>query len=219
MYDRLKVHDKTGAMLKPYHHMSVGKDFKLDALMWKEFLSLPLHSGQLCRPFTDWNHGFSVQQLNFYTDSSHNPDLGMGGVFGNLWICERWPKGFVESCKPSIEFLELFTLCAGVLTWSHLLKNGRIIVFNDNQAVVGMVNNMTSKCPFCMKLLRLLALDNMISNRRMFVNYVRSCDNILADSLSHLDFNRFWENAPITMDPKKCTLNDNLWPVQQLWDN
>ena len=54
--------------------------------------------------------------------------------------------------NPSIEYLELFALAAGLLTWRDEpeLKNRQITIFCDNQAVVDMINDMSSKCGKCM---------------------------------------------------------------------
>ena len=52
--------------------------------------------------------------------------------------------------SPSIEYLELYGLTAGPLTWGEQIINQRIIVFCDNLAVVGMINNCASTCSNCM---------------------------------------------------------------------
>ena len=66
--------------------------------------------------------------------------------------------------------------------------------------VVNMVNNLASKCPRCMFLLRLLTLNGLQFNRRVSVCYVKSADNILSDALSRLQFKRFWKEDP-NMNP------------------
>ena len=43
--------------------------------------------------------------------------LGIGGIFGNRWIVTKWGEDFMEKYQPSIEYLELYALVAGVLTW------------------------------------------------------------------------------------------------------
>ena len=92
---------------------------------------------------------------------------------------------------PSIEFLELLTLCAGVFTWSERLRNIRFTMFCDNQAVVTMINTTSSTCKNCMILLRKLVLKSLQMNFRIFATYVSSADNDVADCLSRLDWRRF----------------------------
>ena len=94
--------------------------------------------------------------------------------------------------------------------------NTRVIIFNDNQAVIGMVNRLTSKCPQCMKLLRLIALDGIYYNRRLIVQFVPSRDNILTDSLSRLDFRHFFAHAPSTVEKFPTLLPQAIWPASKL---
>ena len=118
---------------------------------------------------------------------------------------------------PSIEFLELYALVAAVLTWSNKLVNVRVIIFCNNQAVISMVNNLTSKCQQCMKLIRMLVLDNLKMDRRVFVKFVQSQSNILADALSRLQYKRFWENAPVTMRKYPDAIPSCIFPVENIW--
>ena len=132
-------------------------------------------------------------------------------VFG-VEVCSK-------NCKPSIEYLELFALCAGVLAWCDTprLNNTRIIIFCDNQAVVSMVNNTTSGCKNCMVLLRTLVLNNLKHNRRIFVSYVRSSANILADSLSRGKFDTFWKHAPNNTRTSPDVLPQCLTNIERMW--
>ena len=140
-----------------------------------------------------------------------------GVVFNNGWIFGRWEHGFIKKFKPSIEYLELFALCVGVIAWADRLKNCRVILFCDNQAVLQMVNNTTSSCKNCMHVLRLLVVNNIVHNRRIFIKYVKSADNKLADSLSRLDLNRFWREAPDSMNRFPDAIPDSLWPLSRIW--
>ena len=83
-----------------------------------------------------------MDQIGFYSDVTANPLLGYGVILGDNWIFGQWEPGFVvKQQKPSIEFLEFFTLCAGVFTWSYSLACTKIIILCDNISVVLMVNN------------------------------------------------------------------------------
>ena len=80
-----------------------------------------------------------------------------------------------------------------------------------------MVNNLTSKCPQCMKIIRMLVIDGMMQNRRIFVRFVRSEANILTDALSHFQFQRFWCHAPPDMNTMPDKLPEAIYPVERLW--
>ena len=142
----------------------------------------------ICRPFIDFRATEFADTLDFYSDASLVKTLGYGAVFQHHWLYGVWGEDFIENNSPSIEFLELYTLCAAVLTWGEILTNVRIVIFCDNEAVVNIVNNMTSKCTRCMNLVRILVEDNLVHNRRVFVRHVKTHLNVRADSLSRLQF-------------------------------
>ena len=115
-------------------------------------------------------------------------------MFANHWLVGQWDSEFIQQAKPSIEFLELFALTAALTTWKNHpdLNNARIAIFCDNEAVLHMVNNLSSSCMQCLKLIRILAFQGILYNRRVRVKFVRFKENTLADTLSRLDFIRFW---------------------------
>ena len=216
MYDKLKIRNKQGQLLQQHHHVSIGKQFKLDAKVWRDFL-MDRNLDHLCRPFIDFSDERFALTLNFYTDAAKSGILGMGAVYNNHWMFTSWPIGWIEKEDPSIEFLELYAFTAAILAWGKEIRNCRVTIFNDNQAVIGMINKLTSRCPQCMKLIRILVLDCIHYNRRLFVQFVPSKQNILADSLSRLNFRRFWHHAPMTMDEHPTDLPDKIWPLGKIW--
>ena len=138
-----------------------------DCLVWKQFLS---NGGTnriaLCRPFVDISKKISAHVLNFYSDSSMKE---MGVIFGNRWLVQAWDKEFLQQFKPTIDFLELYALVATLLTWGKhpLLCNTKIVIFCDNQVVKNNINNLTTKSKPSLRLIRLLALNNLECNRRI----------------------------------------------------
>ena len=161
----------------------------------------------------------TADQLNFYSDASANGDLGFGAIFKNRWIFGQWEPNFVADVQPSIEFLELYALCAGIITWQEELIQTRIIVFCDNISVVHMVNNLTSGCKQCMKLIRILALNNLKHDRRVFVRHVTGKKNILSDALSHLKIDKFLRLAPSMVSGYPDKVDASIWPVSKIWIN
>ena len=218
MYNKLRVTNSKGEALKHFHHLNLGSEFVKDCELWKIFL-LRADAQQLCRPFVDIDVFSSATTLNFYTDSSLNPKLGYGGIFNDRWICGKWGEKFILENKPSIAFLELFALVAAIVTWTDEpeMKNTRVIAFCDNLAVRAMVNNLTTSCPQCMKLIRILTMDNLRNNRRVFIRYVPSKENILADALSRFEMKRFWKAAPKSMNRFPDATNSSFTPVSKIW--
>ena len=149
LYRKLKLTNGKGQQLKQHHHVTVGTEFKLDCKVWIQFLSS--ENLKICRPFLD-AEAPEGQVLNFASDAAKSEILGIGAVFNDNWLYMAWGKAFIKNMDPSIEFLELLALTAAVVTWSRdhrLLRNNRVVVFCDNQAVIQVVNNYTSSCPQC----------------------------------------------------------------------
>ena len=201
--------------LKQYHHVRLDKEFRNDCRVWIEFLNTDL-AHVVNRPMLDLSKVISASEIQFYSDASAARKLGFGCIFNTKWIFGVWGSDFIDTYKPSIEYLELFGLLAGILTWSWELKNCRIVVFCDNQAVVAMVNSLTSSCPNCLQLLCILVLNGLVHNRRVFARYVNTKSNHLADSLSQLDFTRFRKMGP-DMNQFPDKIHSDIWPITKVW--
>ena len=76
--------------------------------------------------------------------------------------------------KPSIEYLELYGVAVAVRLWLKKFKNSNIVLFCDNEAVVHMINNSAAKCKNCMALIRIIVLEGMIRNTRIFCQACRN---------------------------------------------
>ena len=218
--NKTKVIGKQSA-LKPYHHIRLDREFKMDRKVWLEFLNAEL-SHVVNRPMIDLDEVVTATDLFFFSDASAAPGLGFGCVFNKRWIFAQWEPDYIKPDlhQPTIEYLELYALCAGILTWQEHLRDCRILIHCDNQAVVSMVNNMTSSCQNCMILLRILCLNGLKYNRRVFVQYVSSKNNFLSDSLSRLDLKRFWKHAAgLQMMTQPDKISEEIWPASKIWKN
>ena len=217
MYTKFSTPNRVSKFkLKQYHHVRLDREFKFDCQVWMLFLSHKL-TKVVARPMVDLSTTILATQLNFYSDASANPRLGFGAVFADHWLFNQWEPGYISNGKPSIEYLELYAVCAAILTWGYKLKNSRIVVFCDNAAVVQMINQSSSTCQNCMYLIRLLTLSGLIDNRRVFAKHVYGINNELADSLSRLKFDKFWKKAPLSMDPEPTPVSKLIWPASYIW--
>ena len=205
-------------VLKPYHHVKIDAEMRFDCHVWKLFLE-NYREIAVCRPMIDSTKTLTAHDLRFYSDASAKDTLGFGAIFNNFWIAGQWEPGFVKNKNPSIEYLELYGLTAALLTWGHLLKNQRVQIYCDNTAVVAMINNSTSSCKNCMILIRLIVLNNLINNRRVFAKYVNTKLNDLADSLSRMQMERFWRLAPPTMSRVPSQVSPLIFPVSKIWQD
>ena len=207
-----------GYTLKPHHYIRLNQEFKLDCQVWLSFLTNPDLSRVIHRPMLDVSQHCTSNQISFYSDASHAIRLGFGCTLDKQWLFGQWLEGFISQQEPSIEFLELFALTAGVLTWeNHLsLTNTRVTVFCDNMSVVHMINNISSSCFRCMKLIRLLVLNGLQFNCRLSARFISTKNNSIADALSHLQFDRFRKLAP-NKDLALCEIDERIWPIYKVW--
>ena len=165
--------------LKPHHHIRVTGEIRADLEMWLTFLK---HPTIYSRPFLDFSKTLIADEIDMFSDASGK--LGFGALCGLDWMYKMWDHQFITKCKPSIEYLELFGVVAGVLTWIHRFKNRRIILFCDNKSVVDMINQTTTSCRNCMVLIRILVFKGLIENVRIFARHIEGVKNVLADNLS-----------------------------------
>ena len=204
-----------GKALKPYHHIRITEENRLDLLVWREILAKP---DSYYRPFME-TMSVCAEELDMYSDASGNYSLGFGAYCGPEWTFGQWNLEFCQTVKPSIEYLELFAVLVGVLNWIKLFKNKRIILFCDNEAVVHMINNSLSNCKNCMVLMRILVAESLCCNVRIFARHIKTKDNGKADALSRLNFEKFWRLAAGTMNDLPTGIPGEIWPMEKLWLN
>ena len=158
----------------------------------------------------------SAETTNFATDASANLLLDFGGTFQNSWFFRQWEPNFILNKEPSIAYLELYVLTAGVLIWQKKLSNRRVIVYCDNQSVVEMINSTSSKCKNCMFLIRLLVPKGLIYNTKSFARYIRSKANEKPDLLSHLCIGTFKQKFGHEFEHRPSGLPQEIWPVTKI---
>ena len=71
------------------------------------------------------------------------------------WAFGKWPKHWLDSGRlRDMTYLELFPVVVAILVWGQSLANLRILFYIDNQAVLHVVNEQTSKLSEVMILVR-----------------------------------------------------------------
>ena len=205
--------------LKDFHHIKLDQEFKTDCRVWLNFFESDMLS-VVSRPFVDFQEDREATLLEFYSDASLNPELGFGARYEKEWTYAQWPTNFIHDYHPSIEFIELYGLAVAVFIWCKKLVNKQIVVHCDNESVVYMVNNTSSSCGQCMKLLRGIILKGLHHNFRIFAKHLRSEDNEVVDCLSRLQFAKFvklMKKFHLRVVPEP--LPDALWPVTKIWED
>ena len=209
-----KLYTFFSSSMSPHFHVHVNGEMKADLEMWLKFLEEP---SIYCRPFMDFSEELSADKLDFFTDTSGK--IGLGGINESEYFHARWDETFLMKCKPSIEYLELAAVTAGVLLWVKKYQNRRICIFVDNESVKYMINDSTTSCKNYMVLICLIVLECMAWNVRLFAEHVSSSNNNFADALSRGDLPRFWADAKKAekqFDKFPLPIPSTMWPIQKL---
>ena len=200
--------------LKPHHHVAVKKENKLDLEMWHHFLTFP---EIFTRPFLDLCNLVTTIYIDMYSDAAGGFEKGGFGAYcGASWTYGKWCTEFLLECEPSIQYLELFGVTIAVLNWLYLFPNQNLCLHTDNESVMFMINKSSSRCKNCMVLIRLITLECMKCNVRLFANWVATEMNGKADALSRGDLARFRHLGPnlnLTPDP----IPSAIWPIEKIW--
>ena len=77
LYTYMTARQNNRKVLLPHHHIKVSSDMREDLSMWNTFLNHPM---VFCHPFMDFNRVLEAREIDFFTDSSGNKNLRMGGV-------------------------------------------------------------------------------------------------------------------------------------------
>ncbi len=123
---------------------------------------------------------------DIYTDAS---DVALAGYFNGAWFVELADTSY------SIAHRELRALVLAAATWGAQWAARSIIFHCDNMTTVHILRSGTSRCADLMCLIRSLLFIAAQYQFRFKPVYINTHANTIADSLSRLDFHRFWHIA------------------------
>ena len=132
----------------------------------------------------------------------------------------KWDNDFIDLEKPTIQFLELYALLAGVIAWIHQYKNKAVTIFCDNQNVCRMVTDNRSGCKNCMMMIRILVLHCLTLNIHLKAIYIESENNDMADPLSRGQMALFHKNLRKKgweVDDTPTPVPEMLLPISKFW--
>ncbi len=125
--------------------------------------------------------------------------IGAGTTFGNQWLCIPFAGDKTHFKEFPIVWCELYIVVVMLKTWCHNLTNNRISLHIDNQIIVHAINNGVCKNDDIMELIRELYSILFQNNMECHCIYIESSHNVIADVLSKLDFNTFWNFKPMPL--------------------
>ena len=187
-----------------FHHIRLNKEFFKDLNMWQAFLT-----GWNGRSFFLDSTVTPSPELELFTDAAST--VGFGGYFNGKWFQGRWLPHMLLSREKgiSIEWQELFPIVVACAIWYPHFTGKRLQFWCDNESVVAIINSGHSKAPRVMDLLRFLVLISMRHNFFVRARHVPGASNVIADSLSRFQIERFRAAAPMAnQDP--CTIPPSL---------
>jgi hypothetical protein len=127
--------------------------------------------------------GTSVEcRFKLATDAS---DWGYAAVFGDQWFAFPWQQG--EKDRFDIAYRELIAVLVAVRTWGKHFEKQQVRFYVDNANVVIGVKKNTTKNETIMYLLRLLHAECIRFKFDLWIEWVPTAFNVLADALSRGD--------------------------------
>ena len=183
--------------------IKVSQAIRLDVHVWEKFLShhtgvniIPDHSKQ------------TPPSLILAGDASFH---GFGLMFQSHFAYNSWPSSFLKS-SPHITLLELYAIAMGFLLFKHEMANKKVLVVSDNQAVVYLLSQKTTRCKRSLHLLRLIIMLSLTYNITFISHWIPSSVNSGPDLLSRLKINEFMNKFGSQVDHHPTKVSDLLFP-------
>ena len=168
-----RLHNLTSHKNNPNSLIPIPPWAKEDLSLWISFLSR--FNGRALYNFAWLGDSSST---HFYSDSSKT---GYGGTFFSHYIQGTFPPSWQQL---NITFLELYPIFLLVKIFAHTIPNSHLLFHCDNEAVVHILNNKTSKDKLIMTLVRPLVLCLMSHNIIFRARHIPGLYNIVPDFLS-----------------------------------
>ena len=106
------------------------------------------------------------------TDSAGGSSLGCGACLSGKGTYIQWPRSWANTeVLRDITYLELVPIPLSILFWGYQLKNKKVIFYTDNDALVSVLNNESSKSDRVMSLLRDIVYWSLLFNFQLKSKY------------------------------------------------
>lgn len=117
--------------------------------------------------------------LHFYTDASN---WGYAAVLGSRWFQPPWDESGLLYYHISIK--EFFPIYLALLTWGDGIRNSTLTFHCDDQVIVEVIHNVTTRDPKLLMILRVLTLFTLRVNISVVAVHHPGYLNAAADHLS-----------------------------------
>ena len=149
---------------KPSFHIRLNKEARLDLSAWLLFLES--YNGGSVLLYDQWLSSEKLER--FLTDASN---LGFAGVLHGVWFQGSWPAFWLDK---HIAVRELFPIVLALKLWSSQLCGKRLLILCNNEAVVYVINDQTSRDSNFMSLIQTMTVLVMQHNVILRAKHVPS---------------------------------------------
>ena len=154
---------------------SLGAQHKKDLNWWIE--TLPKWKGIYLLEEEEWS---GPERTNLFTDAS---DIGGGAVYNKFFLHFRWRKN-VDLNEYTIQFREMFTIVAAMLTFQRFWKKKRYYLETDSMPNIGAVAAGRCHNKLMQRLIHDFYSIQACGSYAVRLRYVESAMNKDADDLS-----------------------------------
>lgn len=157
----------------PGHYINLTSETRLDLKTWKIFL-------QNYNGITFFRSANIIDSkiVNMCSDASK---MGLGATFQSSWLQTRYPSTWADM---HITILELYPVYIMISMFGPNIQNSNIIYYCDNIAVCHIVNKLSSKHKFIMKIVRSLVLKLVKFNIYLKCRHISGVSNFVCDKIS-----------------------------------
>lgn len=187
-----RFYDIMAKAKRPHHYIRVTTELVEDAKVWLNFLEN--FNGQCSFNELNWVQNSS---LEFFTDASGNRNLGCGCYFQGRWSVFQWPDHWENTVFSDITYLELVPIVLAFCLWCDELKDKKIMLRSDNDALVHILNKKSSKDKQVMNLVRYLVLLTLQNNIQVKALHIPGKVNTICDAISRFQWERLKKALPV----------------------
>lgn len=157
-----------------------------------------------------FNGRSTIKKEIYYLKPTSDSSLrGYAAFLGEDWFCGSWvnpgiqqigcghvlpPPEIPKEDQGNINVYEMYPVLEGVRRWKEKFSGYLVVVVTDNLQVYHIIRTGRSTNKTCMKWVRDLFWLCATNDIELITEYISSCDNVIADTLSRLQYSRVAKN-------------------------
>ena len=174
---------------KAHDRIRLTREFKADLAWWAIFLR-QWHGTSLM-----WDHLHQHPEVTVFSDASGS--WGCGALSAQSWIQHQW---LPETGNLSIAHKELVPIVIACFVWGRQWSKKVVHFYSDNEAVVTILTNLSSKEKGMIHLLKCVIFLAAKHGFWFIATHIPGKQNILADAISRNNLRVFRSQSPQMMD-------------------